>query len=98
MKEITEVKSVEVKIEKPSSEKLEELKVKDWPIWTKEVSTFDWYYDTNETCYFLEGEVEVGTPDGKTYHIQAGDLATFPKGLKCVWKVKKPVRKHYKLF
>ena len=26
-------------------EKLEELKVKTWPIWTKEASTFDWFYD-----------------------------------------------------
>jgi len=24
-----------------------------------------------------------------------GDLVQFPKGLKCVWNVKKPVKKYY---
>jgi len=62
------------------------------------VSEFDWYYDTNETCYFLEGKVEVTTEDGKKIIVRKGDLVTFPKGLKCRWKVIEPVKKHYNLF
>jgi len=87
-----------IKVEKPTPEKLKELGVDSWPIWEKEVSEFDWYYDTNETCYFLEGEVEVTTEDGEKVVIKKGDLVTFPKGLKCRWKVVKPVRKHYNLY
>lgn len=34
---------MEVKIEKPTPEKLKELGVERWPIWEKEVSEFDWY-------------------------------------------------------
>ncbi|MBI4431677.1 MAG: cupin domain-containing protein [Candidatus Omnitrophica bacterium] len=83
-----------VKIEKPTENKLAELKVKSWPIWTKEASTFDWSYDATETCYFLEGEVTVKTDRGEV-SFGKGDLVTFPKGLSCTWNVKKPVRKHY---
>ena len=36
--------------------------VYEWPIREKEASRFDWHYDTDETCYLLEGRVEVYTP------------------------------------
>jgi hypothetical protein len=87
---------MEIKIIKPSNDDLEELGVKDWPIWTKEISEFDWFYDEKETCYFIEGEVEVETDDGDVYEIKKGDLVVFPRGLKCKWKVKSPVKKYYK--
>ena len=47
----------------PPEDRLEKLGVRSWPIWTKEVSTFPWTYDSSETCYLLEGEVVV-TPEG----------------------------------
>jgi len=87
---------MKIKIIKPSDNDLEELGVKNWPIWTKEISEFDWFYDEKETCYFIEGEVEVETEDGEVYKIKKGDLVVFPRGLKCKWKVKTPVKKHYK--
>ena len=34
---------MEVKIERPTQEKLKSLGVEEWPIWEKEVSEFDWY-------------------------------------------------------
>ena len=70
------------------------LGIPTWPIWEKEVSRFDWYYDSEEECLILEGEVVVETPGGD-YTIKAGDFVTFGKGLKCVWDIKKPIRKHY---
>lgn len=85
---------MQIKKEKPSQKKLEELKVISWPIWTKEPSTFDWHYDDQETCYLLEGEVTVKTADGEI-SFGAGDLVTFPKGLDCLWQIKRAVRKHY---
>jgi len=86
-----------IKIENLTKEQIENLGIKNWPIWEKEISEFDWYYDTEEQCYFLEGEVEVITRSGEVYKIKKGDFVTFPKGLACTWKVLKPVRKHYKL-
>lgn len=84
-----------ITIERPSEERLQNLGVRKWPIWTKEPSTFDWHYDEQEMCYFLEGEVAVKTAAGETA-IGKGDLVTFPQGLSCTWQVKKAVRKQYK--
>ena len=79
----------------PSSELLEELGVFDWPIWTKEISTFPWSYDSEETCYFLEGDVIVTPDGGEPVKMGVGDLVTFPAGMSCVWDVRQAVRKHY---
>jgi uncharacterized cupin superfamily protein len=81
-------------IEKLSENEIVQRKIKSWPIWTKEISKFDWFYDSDEECLILEGEFTVHTDDGD-FNIKAGDFVTFKKGLKCVWEVKKPIRKHY---
>jgi len=86
--------ALKVLVEKPTSEQLSALGVFSWPIWTKEVSSFDWFYDEKEVCYFLEGEVSVKTQEGEV-SFGKGDLVTFPQGLKCVWNIKKAVKKHY---
>jgi len=87
--------TLKITVEKPEEQKLKELGVRSWPIWTKEASTFDWQYDEKEVCYFLEGDVTVKTPF-EFVSFGKGDLVTFPQGLSCTWHVKKPVRKHYK--
>jgi len=46
-----------VQIWDPTKEEVEVAR--KWPTWTKEVSTFDWYYDEPEQFYVVEGEVEV---------------------------------------
>ncbi|MBM4142115.1 MAG: cupin domain-containing protein [Lentisphaerae bacterium] len=86
-----------IKVERgPSEKRLTDLGARDWPIWTGEASKFPWSYDEPETCYFLEGDVEV-TPDGGTpVHIGKGDLAVFPAGMSCAWNIRKAVRKHYR--
>ena len=84
-----------IKIERPDKKKLEKMKVNTWPVWEKEVSRFNWSYDQEEVCYILEGEVSVEAPGGEKVKFGPGDLVTFPKGLKCTWDIKKPVRKHY---
>lgn len=80
----------------PSPEKLKQLGVSSWPIWEKEVSEFPWYYDSDETCYILEGEVEVTPEGGAPVRIARGDLVTFPQGMSCTWKILRPIRKHYR--
>ena len=82
-------------VTKPAKQELQKLGVTKWPIWTCEVSQFDWHYDDRETCYILEGSVVV-TGGGQTAEFGKGDLVVFPKGLDCVWDVRSAVRKHYK--
>ena len=84
-----------IKIEKLKSPELKKRGVFNWPIWEKEISRFDWKYDSVEECYLLEGKVTVTTKDGETVNFGKGDFVTFPKGLSCTWDVKEPVRKHY---
>lgn len=84
-----------IKVEKPEPSYLESRGVKSWPVWEKEVSEFDWSYDSTEECYLLEGKVAVKTEDGTEVLFGRGDFVTFPRGLKCQWKVIEPVRKHY---
>lgn len=83
-------------VEKPDAARLAKLKVSSWPIWSKEVSTFAWSYQSQEIAYIVEGEVSVTPKDGKNaVSFGAGDLVTFPAGLECMWNIKKPLRKHY---
>ncbi len=84
----------EIKIDKLNEAQLKELSVFSWPIWQKEVSKFNWHYDTTERCLFLEGDVIIETKEGNI-QIGKGDFVTFPKGLSCVWNIKQDVKKHY---
>ena len=85
----------DVIVRKPSEEEIADCKT--WPIWTGPVSRFDWDYTQTETCLILEGSVAVtdrpGT--GESISFSAGDLVVFPVGLKCVWDIREPVKKHY---
>ncbi|OGT22067.1 MAG: cupin, partial [Gammaproteobacteria bacterium RBG_16_57_12] len=65
-------------IHQPDSAQLQQDGIHDWPIWTKEISKFPWTYDSNETCYFLEGDVIVTPEGGAAVRIGQGDLVTFP--------------------
>jgi uncharacterized cupin superfamily protein len=82
-------------VRQPSEEQLNAAGVSRWGIWSKEVSEFPWTYDSTETCYFLEGEVEVTPDGGSPVKMGKGDLVTFPRGMSCTWKITAPVRKHY---
>ena len=83
---------LEVSITKPSKEQIE-ISSK-CPIWEKEISEFDYYYDKTEQCLILEGEVDI-LGKNKKWSFKKGDYVVFPKGLKCKWIIKKPVKKHY---
>ena len=83
---------MEILVRKPTEHEI--AKMKSNPTWTCGVSEFDWYYSSEETCLIIEGEVTVEY-DGGSVSFGAGDYVIFPKGLSCVWKVTKPVKKHY---
>ncbi len=81
-------------IEKLSQKDIQIRGIRQWPIWEKEVSRFDHFYDSEEECYFIDGEVVIETKGGN-YNIEPGDFVTFQKGLECTWDIKKAVKKHY---
>ena len=88
--------SKEILVEhKATPMKLEVMGVYDWPIWRKEVSTFDWQYDQQETCYIIRGEFTVTPEGGSPQQFKRGDLITFPQGMKCIWEITRDVEKHY---
>jgi len=79
----------------PAQSYLDTLAVNNWPIWEKEVSEFPWFYEMEEVCFILQGEVIVTPEKGQPVRIKAGDLVTFPKGMHCRWHITQDIRKHY---
>ena len=75
---------------------VEDLGIKNWPIWTCEESSFDWSYDDKETCLLIEGEVTLTSDEGEPVKLGAGDLVVFPVRMNCRSDVHKAVRKHYR--
>ena len=80
-------------IRKPTEQ--EKQAARSWPIWNKEASEFPWEYDEKETCLVLDGEVTIVNEQGEQYKFAGGDWVVFPQGMKCTWKIHRPVRKHY---
>jgi uncharacterized protein len=83
----------EVEIRKPTETEI--IECQNWSIWEKEVSEFPWEYNTTERCYILDGKADIIT-DNKTYSFKKGDFVIFHEGLKCRWKIKERIKKHYK--
>ena len=77
-------------------ERIEEERMRSWPVWSCDVSRFSWTYDACETCLLLEGDVTVTPELGQPVRFKAGDRVVFPAGMRCVWEVHAPVRKHYR--
>jgi len=88
----TQEEQMEIIVRKPTEKEAAEMSGK--PTWSCGVSEFDWYYDSEEHALLIAGEVTVKY-GGKEVSFGAGDYVVFPRGLACVWQVKKPVRKYY---
>ncbi len=88
-----------IQVSRPDEDTLQQLGVRQWAVWEKEASTFDWTYDEREVCFLLEGQVRVeptGDGAGEAVEFGPGDMVIFPQGLSCVWAISVPVRKHYR--
>ncbi len=72
--------------------KKDKVNTDGWGEWQCNPSTFDWEYDEEETAYVFEGKILVKTPADEV-KIKGGQLAQFPKGLKCTWTVLEPIKK-----
>ena len=87
----------EIRVERATPDRLEQLEVESWSPWGCEVETFDWEYADDETAYVKEGRVRVKTEHGQEVEFGGGDIVYFPKGLRCTWSVLAPIRKVYTL-
>lgn len=83
-----------VKLERLGERDIKRRGIKNWGIWEKEPSEFDWYYTQEEHCYIIEGKAIIKMEDGEV-EIKKGDYVVFPPGLKCKWKVIERMKKYY---
>ena len=83
-----------VKIETLDENEVEKRGIRNWGIWEKEPSEFDWAYTQEEHCLILNGRALIEMKGG-TIEIKEGDYVVFPAGLKCRWIVKEGIKKYY---
>ena len=83
-----------IKVEQLTDDEIEKRGIKNWGIWEKEPSEFDWEYTSEEHCYIINGKAVIEAPD-ETVEIKNGDYVVFPVGLKCKWRVVEPIKKYY---
>ena len=76
---------------------VQELEIKNWPIWACEASYFVWIYDDKEIRFLLEGEVTVPPVGEEPVKFCEGDLVVFLAEMKCMWDLHKAVCKYYRL-
>lgn len=81
-------------IKEMSLDAAKKLGIEEWARWECEPSTFDWQYSQQETAYVFEGDVLITAGDEQV-HIKPNMLVSFPAGMKCVWNVRKTIRKAY---
>jgi uncharacterized cupin superfamily protein len=86
---------MQIEVRKPTEEEMK--MAESWPIWKKEISEFPWEYGEKETCLILKGRAEVETEDGEKAEFGAGDWVAFPSGMRCTWRIKEDLEKHYKI-
>jgi hypothetical protein len=69
----------------------------DWTstvvVWDCTPGSFKWHYDKDEAILFLSGEAFVSNENGEERRFGPGDLAFFPAGFTCTWRVTEPIRK-----
>jgi len=62
-------------------------------VWECTPGVFDWHYDEDEVVYIIAGEVFITSRDGAERRLGEGDMAHFPAGSACRWRITQPVRK-----
>ena len=78
------------------SSTIEDLGIRNWPIWTSNPRMFAWTYSEKETRLILEGDITMTGDGGEAVNFGVGDLVVFLGDMSCTWKVHKAVKKHYR--
>ena len=86
---------VDILIKQLTEDQIQEMGIRSWSTWSCDKSEFPWEYSEKESCYIIEGQVDVTTDSGEMVSIGSGDYVEFPKGMKCTWLVHQAVYKHF---
>ncbi len=62
-------------------------------VWECSEGSFVWHYGEDETVYIISGEVFISTETGEERRLGQGDMAFFPGGVSCNWRVTQPIKK-----
>src|SRR6516225_7019773 len=62
-------------------------------VWECTPGRFSWHYAEDESVCIVSGEVFISTAIGGEQRLGAGDMAFFPAGSSCTWRVTECVRK-----
>jgi uncharacterized cupin superfamily protein len=63
-------------------------------LWRCDPMSFDYTFPGDESFLLVSGAVRIKLEDtGETVNLEAGDVASFPKGTRSVWTVVKPLVK-----
>ena len=62
-------------------------------VWECTAGSFVWHYGEDETVYIISGEVFISTGTGDERRLGEGDMAVFPGGVSCKWRVTQPIKK-----
>ena len=62
-------------------------------VWECTPGRFNWHYSEDETVVLLSGEVFISNGKGEERRLGPGDMAFFPAGSSCTWRITNSVRK-----
>lgn len=63
-------------------------------VWECTPGIFNWHFNVGEeVAYIISGEVFVSTDGRPERHLKPGDVAVFPSGSSCTWRITNPVQK-----
>jgi hypothetical protein len=62
-------------------------------VWDCTAGHFNWHYNKDETVVVISGEVFIADEKGEERRLGPGDMAFFPAGTSCTWRVTRHIRK-----
>ncbi len=62
-------------------------------VWECTPGRFNWHYSEDETVVVISGEVFITTEQGEERRLGQGDMAFFPGGSSCTWRVTDRIKK-----
>jgi uncharacterized cupin superfamily protein len=62
-------------------------------VWDCTPGQFNWHYNKDETVVVISGEVFITNEPGDERRLGPGDIAFFPAGTSCTWRVTRHIRK-----
>jgi uncharacterized protein len=62
-------------------------------VWECSAGVFMWHYSKDESLVVTSGEAFITTENGQELRLGPGDVAFFPAGTTCTWRLPGPLRK-----